>query len=166
MGRIIKLGPGNTIPSDGGGEPIPEGKYDAEISNVTGMDGSLKVKSGPNAGEEMWRVQFKITSGDQTGRPASRHIMLFEGKEGKALIGYAQLAKAVGQPIDSKATEFELLDEKDVVGKPVQIIIKHGTYHDPATNEDRITYNVDRILPPANGGTVPAIKGSGKRVAL
>lgn len=169
MGRRITLTADRAVAGSASGELVPEGWYDALIEAVE----DTEVKNGENKGKPMLKTRFKITGPTQVGRVATKWVCLFPGKDGKALITYYQLAAAVGKPVefddDATSTEFEVLDDDELVGKPVQIKIKH----EPGQDGETMTYGVNRIKEPRDGaeGLVMAASGGGgkagrKRIGL
>lgn len=153
MARTVSITRG-AASSTGTGELIPQGTYDAVISNVE----TKQVKRGDNAGEDMYAVECKIIDGPQKGRKATKYVMLFGGKTGKAWISYAQLAAAVGEPIefddedgdDDDETEVELLEPRDLIGEELRIKIEHEPYKDNDGNE-KMGYRLTRFLPADDG---------------
>lgn len=130
------------------GELVPEGDYDAVISNCT----ETSVKSGENKGEPMYKVECKILDEAQKNRRATKWVCLFPGKEGKALISFYQLMKAIGDPIEldegTEEQEIEIPEPRELIGQEVRIRIKHEPYQGSDDDEERMTYKLDRFLEP------------------
>lgn len=162
MGRRITLTAERAVAGSANGELVPEGWYDAVIEATE----DVQVKNGENKGSPMIKTRFKITGPEQVGRVATKWVCLFPGKDGKALITYYQLAAAVGHPVEfdegKQTAEFEVLDDDELIGKPVQIKIVHEPGQDGDT--ENMTYSVNRIKAPRDGvdGVVMAAKGGGK----
>ena len=128
-----------------GGELIPEGTYEAIISNVK----EQKVKNGKNAGEDMYAIECKITEGDFKGRKATKYVMLFGGETDKAFISLYQLLSAIGEPIDfgdDENIDIEIPEPADLVGEELQIKIIHEPYK-ASDGEEKMAYRLDRFLP-------------------
>lgn len=145
--------------ASGTGELVPEGVYNAIISDVS----EQAVKSGDNQGQPMYKVECKITDDEQKGRKATKWVMLFPGKEGKAMISYYQLLASIGEGIEfddgKEEQEVEILDPPELINQELRIKIVHEVYEPTDGTEKRMTYKLNRFMP-ANDSTPKSAGGS------
>lgn len=92
--------------------PVPAGTYNTTIFNVE----LTEVKSGENAGKPQYKLQFRISEGQQENRRLFTYVPLYKGKafwKTQAFFG------ALGY--DMKAGEFTVPTPNELSGKPVAV---------------------------------------------
>lgn len=113
---------------------IPTGDYTCNITDVT----LAEVKSGPNKGNPLYRVEFTIADGYFAKAKVWANVMLFDLGPDKNWF-LAQFLKATGFPVSSDIPAAE-----DFLGKEVMVSIvrKYDKWaSDKAGNDARLMKN-------------------------
>lgn len=139
-----------------GFKPIPKGTYKVEITDAT----LTAVKSGPNEGKPMYRMEYKVIDDDQyTGRKLFHTICLWKGAHYSLL----QLLSALSDEV--APGKIEVPDVDELLGQEINVTVKVV----PHFNEERAAEGeeqneVDRILSrkKGSGGAKPAARGRKK----
>jgi hypothetical protein len=150
--------------ANGGGtfKPLPKAWYTVEIDEVEARD----VKSGKNAGKEMFNYKLKVEGGDFDGRYLFVNACLWA----EAIFTQRDIQAATGLYTRGE-TKFEIADEDDLVGKQMLVyvvqtekFVKPGEEPEKDENGELVMDNEVKKFK-AVGGSAPAAKKSGAKKA-
>lgn len=151
--------------ANGGGtfKPIPAAWYHVEIEDVEVRE----VKSGKNAGKEMFNYKLKVIGGDYDGRKLFVNACLWK----EAIFTQRDIQAALGL-YKRGETKFEIADEDQLIGKELKArvvqkakFVKPG--EDPELDEDGnpVKDNEVKGFGPLAGAAPGATKKAGAKKA-
>lgn len=90
-------------------EPLPKGKYEATIYDIT----ADTVKSGENAGKPRWKVQLRVSSGQFENRRLFTFVPLYVAGDFWKTQSFFE---ALGFSLKGN---FEVPEPQSIVGRPI-----------------------------------------------
>lgn len=147
-----------------GFSPLPAGWYNVEIDEVE----TRQVKSGKNAGKEMYNYKLKVTDGDFSGRKLFTNSCLWP----EAIFTQYNIQVATGLH-EKGEKNFTIASEDDLIGKElkVRVALKDKFFKDDVPDEDRVDEDGNPIQDNevnayrALASATPAAKGKAKAKA-